>query len=123
MQKAVIYGAGNIGRGFIGQVFHDSGYEVVFIDINRTIIDALNFRGGYTLRVVGNDGDSDTFIDNVRGIDGRDAEAVADAIGGADLMATAIGVPILQYAAAQHPAVRKPDARGAPHAGPAGAAP
>ena len=95
MQKAVIYGAGNIGRGFIGQVFHDSGYEVVFIDINQTIIDALNFRGGYTLRVVGNDGDSDTFIDNVRGIDGRDAEAVADAIGGADLMATAIGVPIL----------------------------
>ncbi len=95
MQKAVIYGAGNIGRGFIGQVFHDSGYEVVFIDINQTIIDALNFRGGYTLRVVGNDGDSDTFIDNVRGIDGRDAEAVADAIASADLMATAIGVPIL----------------------------
>ena len=95
MQKAVIYGAGNIGRGFIGQVFHDSGYEVIFIDINQTIIDALNFRGGYTLRVVGNDGDLDTFIDNVRGIDGRDAEAVADAIASADLMATAIGVPVL----------------------------
>jgi mannitol-1-phosphate 5-dehydrogenase len=95
MQRAVIYGAGNIGRGFIGQVFHDSGYEVIFIDINRTIIDALNLRGGYTLRVVGNDGDSDAFIDNVRGIDGRDVDAVADAIAGADLMATSIGVPIL----------------------------
>ena len=66
MRKAVIYGAGNIGWGFIGQVFHDSGYEVIFIDINQTIIDALNFRGGYTLRVVGNSGDEDTFIDNVR---------------------------------------------------------
>ena len=95
MRKAVIYGAGNIGRGFIGQVFHDSGYEVIFIDINQTIIDALNFRGGYTLRVVGNSGDEDTFIDNVRGIDGRNTEAVVDAIAAADLMATSIGVSIL----------------------------
>ncbi len=95
MRRAVIYGAGNIGRGFIGQVFHDSGYEVIFIDINLAVIDALNYRGGYTLRVVGNDEDSDTFIDSVRGIDGRDAGAVADAIASADLMATSIGVPIL----------------------------
>jgi len=95
MKKAVIYGAGNIGRGFIGQVFHDSGYEVIFIDVNMEVIHALNARGGYTLRVVGNGEDVDTLIDNVRGIDGRDADAVADAIAGADLMATSIGVNVL----------------------------
>jgi len=65
---------------------------VIFIDINQAIIDARNSRGGYTLRVVGNDGDCDTFIDNVRGIDGCDTEAVADAIANADLMATSIGL-------------------------------
>ncbi len=95
MQSAVIYGAGNIGRGFIGQVFHDSGYEVIFIDVNMEVIDALNAKGGYTLRVVGNEEDVDTLIDNVRGIDGRDAEAVVRAIADADLMATSIGVNIL----------------------------
>ena len=59
------YGAGNVGRSF-RQVFHDSGYEVIFVDINRAIIDALNFRGGYTLRAIGNGGDWDTFVDSVR---------------------------------------------------------
>jgi mannitol-1-phosphate 5-dehydrogenase len=42
MKKAVMYGAGNIGRGFIGQLFSQSGYEVVFLDINREVIDRMN---------------------------------------------------------------------------------
>ncbi len=33
MKKAIMYGGGNIGRGFIGKVFAESGYEVVFLDI------------------------------------------------------------------------------------------
>ena len=32
--KAVMYGAGSIGRGFIGALFSEIGYEVVFIDVN-----------------------------------------------------------------------------------------
>ena len=43
MKTAVMYGAGNIGRGFIGQVLHDSGYEVAFIDVNMEVVDALSF--------------------------------------------------------------------------------
>ena len=39
MKKAVIYGAGNIGRGFIGQLFSMSGYEISFIDVNAAVID------------------------------------------------------------------------------------
>ncbi|MCI9383732.1 MAG: mannitol-1-phosphate 5-dehydrogenase, partial [Lachnospiraceae bacterium] len=31
--KAVMYGGGNIGRGFIGMLFSESGYEVTFVDV------------------------------------------------------------------------------------------
>ena len=35
MKKFIMYGAGNIGRGFIGQTFSDSGYKVGFVDIHK----------------------------------------------------------------------------------------
>ena len=54
-KTAVMYGAGNIGRGFIGQVLHDSGYEVVFIDIDAELIGTFNRNGAYTITVVQGD--------------------------------------------------------------------
>jgi len=42
MLQALMYGAGNIGRGFIGPLMAQSGYKVVFVDINRPLVDALN---------------------------------------------------------------------------------
>ena len=42
--KAVMYGAGNIGRGFIGQKFYLSGYDTTFIDVNKEVVDLLNER-------------------------------------------------------------------------------
>ena len=55
MKKAVMYGAGNIGRGFIGELFSLSGYSVSFIDVNKEIIGALNERGEYIVEVLSND--------------------------------------------------------------------
>jgi mannitol-1-phosphate 5-dehydrogenase len=46
-QKIVIFGAGKIGRSFIGQLFGCAGYQVVFIDVNQTIVDGLNQTGSY----------------------------------------------------------------------------
>lgn len=93
--KAVMYGAGNIGRGFIGELFSLSGYSVAFIDVNKEIIGALNSRGEYTVEVLSNDSNEEILVKNVSGIDGMDADAVAKAIAECDVMATAVGVNIL----------------------------
>ena len=51
--KALHFGGGNIGRGFIGKILAEAGYEVVFADINMTVIDRLNQDHGYTVHVFG----------------------------------------------------------------------
>ena len=43
--KAVMYGAGNIGRGFIAQRFFLSGYHTTFIDVNAEVVNAINEAG------------------------------------------------------------------------------
>lgn len=100
MKKAVMYGAGNIGRGFIGQLFSQSGYEVVFVDINPVVLERLNSDRSYPIRVVGNGSYEEITVQNVRAVSAADPEAVAAEIASADLMATAVGVNVLARIAA-----------------------
>ena len=95
MKKFVMYGAGNIGRGFIGQLFSQAGYQIQFIDVNMEIINALNTQKRYPISVLSNEGSKELWVENVIGINGMDVEAVVQAISTADMMATAIGVNIL----------------------------
>ena len=95
MMKAVMYGAGNIGRGFIGQLFSQSGYSVSFVDVNKEVIDALNKRGEYIVEVLSNDSNEEVTVKNVSAVDGTDANEVAEAIAECDIMATAVGVNVL----------------------------
>ena len=94
MKKAIMYGAGNIGRGFIGKVFSDSGYEVCFLDIMQDVIDEMNRRGEYTVRIVSNEGETDTTVRPVRAVNSTTEQAVQE-IADCDIMATAVGVNIL----------------------------
>ena len=100
MKKAVMYGAGNIGRGFIGQLFHMSGYGISFIDVNMTVVDKLNADGKYPIYITEGEGYREYLVTGVSGVDGRDNAAVAEAIADADIMATAVGVNILKFIAA-----------------------
>jgi mannitol-1-phosphate 5-dehydrogenase len=96
----VQFGAGNIGRGFTGQLFADAGYEVVFVDVRPEIVAALNERGAYRLRFAGPTRHEEREVGPVRAVDGRDGEAVARELVDADLACTAVGVNALSHLAA-----------------------
>lgn len=99
MKKAVHFGAGNIGRGFIGEILFENGFEIAFVDVNEAIIDALNERGSYEIEIA-EEGQRHIAVSGVRGINNRlHPEAVVEAIAEADLVTTAIGPNILPFIA------------------------
>ena len=99
MKKAVHFGAGNIGRGFIGEILFENGFEIAFVDVNEAIINALNERGSYEIEIA-EEGQRHIAVSGVRGINNRlHPEAVVEAIAEADLVTTAIGPNILPFIA------------------------
>ena len=97
--KAIMYGAGNIGRGFIAERFYLSDYETVFIDVNTQMVDAINEAREYPIYVTMGSEYVPTWIKNVRAVNGRDEEAVVNEIADADIMATALGANVLRFVA------------------------
>ena len=95
--KAVMYGGGNIGRGFIGMLFSLSGYETTFVDVAAPVVEGLNKEGKYPVRIISGDTHEDIDVVNVNAVNGNDTEAVAEVIANADVMATAVGVNILKF--------------------------
>ncbi len=98
--KAVMYGAGNIGRGFIGLLLSQSGYEVSFVDVNDTVIGAMNDAHRYPVDILLESGTKEEWAENISCVDGKNPEAVAEAIANSHVMATAVGVNILKFIAA-----------------------
>lgn len=91
------YGAGNIGRGFLGQIFGGAGYKVEFIDVNANIIKAMNKDKKYPVSIVSRQNPKEIWVENVCCIDGMDGQAVAAAISRADIMAISVGVNVLKH--------------------------
>ena len=97
MKQAVMYGGGNIGRGFIGALLSQSGYRVTFIDVAEPVVNALREKETYPVRYVDSSGYEDVWIENVTAVNGNDAESATDAIANCDIMATAVGARILKF--------------------------
>lgn len=97
MKRAIQFGAGNIGRGFIGAVLSEAGYHVVFADVNMEVIDRINKDGAYTVHIM--DVESrDVRISNISGVDSGGGEIV-DEIVRAEIITTAVGLRILPFIA------------------------
>ncbi|GAA4477702.1 mannitol-1-phosphate 5-dehydrogenase [Microbacterium panaciterrae] len=99
MSVAVHFGAGNIGRGFVGLLLHEAGYELVFSDVASDLVDAINAAPEYTVHEAG-PGGVDHVVTGFRAVDSRtDPDAAAAAVASADVVTTAVGPTVLRFVA------------------------
>lgn len=96
--KAVQFGAGNIGRGFIGMMLSDAGYQVCFVARNEKQIGLLRRRKQYTVTLA-NEAEETTVVRNVTALSIHDEEAVAAQVAEARLVTTAVGAGALKHIA------------------------
>lgn len=93
MKRAIQFGAGNIGRGFIGGLLSKSGYHVVFADVNNEILDAINKDKEYKILVKDVDC-SEEVITNISGVSSL-CEKIIEEIENSELITTAVGPLVL----------------------------
>ncbi len=96
MKRVVQFGAGNIGRGFLGQLYSASGWHTTYVDVDPELVQALNREQGFAIHIVG-PGATTIRVENVSAVHGRDLDAVAAAVDEADLVGTSVGVNALGH--------------------------
>lgn len=96
--KAVQFGAGNIGRGFIGMLLSDTGYQVCFVARNEKQIALLQRKKQYRVTLANEAGDT-SIVRNVTALSIHEAEAVTAQVADADLVTTAVGAASLKHIA------------------------
>lgn len=96
--KAVHFGAGNIGRGFIGLLLSQSGFEVTFVARNEKQVQMIRQKGKYKVMFAGGEKDSN-LVQNVTAIHTNNRGAVAEAIAESSLLTTAVGMASLKHIA------------------------
>src|SRR5918997_6104976 len=102
--QSLHFGAGNIGRGFIGQLLHEAGYDIAFVDIQEDLVDALKTRGRYEV-MLADESEERIVVEGVTALHSVDeAEEVKGRLAEADLVTTAVGPSVLPILA---PAIAK----------------
>ncbi|KRE47877.1 mannitol-1-phosphate 5-dehydrogenase [Paenibacillus sp. Soil522] len=96
--KAVHFGAGNIGRGFIGLLLSNAGYEVIFVARNERKVQLLQQQKQYSVTLANEASDTE-IVNNVTAVSGKNKAAVAAAVATADMVTTAVGVTALKHIA------------------------
>ena len=91
MKLAIHFGAGNIGRGFIAPVLQENNYEVVFVDVNKELIEQINLLQRYKVKSISLNASSDIFVKNISGLLLDDEEFLNEKLAKADLITTSVG--------------------------------
>lgn len=94
-KSALQFGAGNIGRGFIGVLLSQAGYTVTFVDVVDSLLEQLGQRRSYTVKEITPQGDNLITVEGVNAIDGRAEADVVEAVSQAALITTAVGPNVL----------------------------
>lgn len=97
MKNAVHFGAGNIGRGFIGKLLADADVEVTFADVDAPLVDQLSHKQEYKVKVVGTECKIDT-VNHVTAVNSA-SDDVIERMVHTDLVTTAVGPNVLDIIA------------------------
>lgn len=99
-KKAVHFGAGAIGRGFLGELYQRSGYEIVFADVMDPLINSLQSTPKYTVTEISTEGEKSFEVSNYRAINSKTHEAdVVKELTTAAIVTCAVGPNILKFIA------------------------
>ncbi len=97
MAKAVIFGAGAVGLGFLGELLSRSGYQLTYVDTDLPLVRELNGQGSYVFNKVGRDIKS-IAVSNVQAISSDEPTGqrqMATTLGEAQVAFTATGARAL----------------------------
>ena len=93
--KDLHFGAGNIGRGFIGELLNKSGYHITFVDINKDVVNGLKCRDTYTIKIL-DENIEEIELNNFDALNiSEEKEELYKAIGDVELITTSIGPNVL----------------------------
>ncbi|MGQ9621307.1 MAG: NAD-binding protein, partial [Bacteroidales bacterium] len=91
VKKIIVFGAGNIGRSFIGQLFNTGGYMVVFVDVNKEIINEMNKRGNYNVVIKSEYVSEVINVRNIKGIYAGNKKQVSEELIDSEIAAISVG--------------------------------
>ncbi|CAK5283321.1 unnamed protein product [Mycena citricolor] len=101
--RAIHFGAGNIGRGFIAPLLYSSGYHVVFADVDKKLIDTINDKRSYGVHILDtnlDDGEKVEEVGHVKGVLSNTDDILRELLHPKlRLITTAVGLPILDKVA------------------------
>src|SRR5947209_5667849 len=87
---AMIFGAGKVGRGFLGHLLSRSGYQLWFVDRDAALVERLETAGRYPLLLLGSP-PQPMAVEGVRALHAGETEAVAERFAQASVVLTAVG--------------------------------
>ncbi|WP_439239991.1 mannitol-1-phosphate 5-dehydrogenase [Lonepinella sp. BR2474] len=94
--KALHFGAGNIGRGFIGKLLADSDVQVIFADVNDSVVNLLKTQQSYNVKIVGDSINTIEKVENVSAVNSKDEQELIDLFSQVDLVTTAVGPTVMK---------------------------